>query len=208
MAKSNNFSKASDLKGEQKRFTEENFGADNSGGILLFPNTYENPQQIKSEPFIINAAQMAAIKENVFDYFGCNEDILQNKAIGDAWSAYYEGKIEPFALQMSLVMTNMTFTQREISGGNQVYFTANRGQAAFSRHRGPDRRRSPSGGGTGDPAGRRRAVGARTGRPVPAVCEAVCGRCRGAACPRGISFIRKNRQPPDTADMLAGGGFQ
>ena len=40
----------------------------------MFPNTYDNPQQIKSEPFIINAAQMAAIKENVFDYFGCNED--------------------------------------------------------------------------------------------------------------------------------------
>lgn len=76
---------------------------------------------------------MAAIKENVFDYFGCNEDILQNKAIGDAWSAYYEGKIEPFALQMSLVMTNMTFTQREISGGNQVYFTANRLQYMTNR---------------------------------------------------------------------------
>ena len=81
------------------------------------------------------------------------------------------------------------------------------GQAAFSRHRGPDRRRSPSGGGTGDPAGRRRAVGARTGRPVPAVCEAVCGRCRGAACPRGISFIRKNRQPPARDEPAAVFGY-
>lgn len=133
MARANNFSKTEDLKKEQKRFTEENFSAESSGGVLLFPNTYENPQQIKSEPFIVNAAQMAAIKENVFNYFGCNGDILQNKAIGDAWSAYYEGKIEPFAVQLSLAMTNMTYSQREISSGNQIYFTANRLQYMTNR---------------------------------------------------------------------------
>lgn len=133
MARVNNFSKTEDLKKEQKRFTEENFSAESSGGVLLFPNTYENPQQIKSEPFIVNAAQMAAIKENVFNYFGCNGDILQNKAIGDAWSAYYEGKIEPFAVQLSLAMTNMTYSQREISSGNQIYFTANRLQYMTNR---------------------------------------------------------------------------
>ena len=45
---------------------------------------------------------MAQINENVFNYFGTNAGILQNKYTEDEWNAYYEGKIEPFAIQLSL----------------------------------------------------------------------------------------------------------
>ena len=51
---------------------------------------------------------------------------MQNKAYGDAWSAFYEGAIEPFAVQFSEVMTKMLFTLREQSQGNIVMLTANR----------------------------------------------------------------------------------
>ena len=69
---------------------------------------------------------MTLIKSNVYEYFGVNEDILTNKAYGDAWSAFYEGAIEPFSVQFSEVMTRMLFTFREQSTGNQVIATANR----------------------------------------------------------------------------------
>src|SRR5699024_7945545 len=59
-------------------------------------------------------------------YFGINEDILQNKFSEDTWNAFYEGSIEPFAIQLGLVMTNMTFTDKEIAHGNQIMWTANR----------------------------------------------------------------------------------
>ena len=55
-----------------------------------------------------------------------NEDVLTTKAYGDAWSAFYEGAIEPFAIQFSEVMTRMLFTFREQSSGNMVMLTANR----------------------------------------------------------------------------------
>ena len=55
-----------------------------------------------------------------------NEDVLQNKAYGDAWSAFYEGAIEPFAIQFSEVMTKMLFTLREQAQGNLVQLLANR----------------------------------------------------------------------------------
>ena len=55
-----------------------------------------------------------------------NEDVLTNKAFGDSWSAFYEGAIEPFAIQFSEVMTKMLFTFREQSQGNLVMATANR----------------------------------------------------------------------------------
>ena len=69
---------------------------------------------------------MAAINKSVFEYFGVNEDVLTNKAYGDAWAAFYEGAIEPFAIQFSEVMTKMLFTLREQSTGNAVMATANR----------------------------------------------------------------------------------
>lgn len=125
MAKVNNFSKAEDLKKERKRFTEENLRED-GGGMLLFPNTYTDIKQVDSKPWVIEADQMKIIKENAFDYFGVNEDFLQNKAYGDAWAAVYEGVVETFAIQFSEVCTKMLFSFREQSQGNIVMATANR----------------------------------------------------------------------------------
>lgn len=127
MAQLSNFSKAEDLAKERQRFTAENFSRDaKGGGLLLFPNTYQNIKQVDVKPWVVDADQMKVIRENVFQYFGVNEDVLENKAYGDAWSAFYEGAVEPFAVQFSEVMTKMLFTLREQSTGNFVMATANR----------------------------------------------------------------------------------
>ena len=127
MAQVNNFTNADDLANERKRFTAENLARDaEGGGLLLFPSTYKDIRQIDVKPWVIDADQMKAIKDNVYEYFNVNEDILTNKAVGDAWSAFYEGAIEPFAIQFSEVMTKMLFTLREQSQGNKVTATANR----------------------------------------------------------------------------------
>jgi len=127
MAQVANFSKAEDLAKERRRFTEENLSREaEGGGLLLFPNTYTNIKQVDVKPWVINAAQQKLINESVYEYFGVNEDILTNKAYGDAWTAFYEGAIEPFAIQFSEVMTKMLFTLREQTQGNEVIATANR----------------------------------------------------------------------------------
>ena len=126
-AQVNNFSKTEDLAKERKRFSEENFSREaQGGGLLLFPNTYTNINQVKSDPYVIKAEEMKLIKDNVYQYFMVNEDILTNKAYGDAWSAFYEGAIEPFAIQFSEVVTKMLFTFREQGAGNAVMLTSNR----------------------------------------------------------------------------------
>lgn len=127
MAQLSNFSKAEDLAKERKRFTTENLASeDGNNGLLLFPNTYTNIQQISSKPFTVDAEQMKAIRASVFEYFGVNEDILENKFSSDTWAAFYEGAIEPWAIQFSEVMTKMLFTMRERSQDNFVMATANR----------------------------------------------------------------------------------
>lgn len=127
MAQLANFSNAADLKKERKRFTEQNFSREaEGGGMLLFPNTYTNIKQIDVKPWVVDAEQTKLIQANVYGYFGVNEDVLQNKAIGDAYAAFYEGAIEPFAIQESEVLTKMLFTLREQAQGNEIIFTSNR----------------------------------------------------------------------------------
>lgn len=125
MATVNNFAKSTDLAKERKNWVQENLGAD-SGGLALFPNTYTNVQQIQSAAQIVDPEQMRLIETRVLNYFGSNVDILQNTAVGDKWAAYYEGKIEPFAIQLSLAMTCMTYSHNERTRGNAITWSANR----------------------------------------------------------------------------------
>ena len=125
MATVSNFAKGKDLAKERKDWVNENLGAD-SGGLALFPNTYSNVQQIQSAAKIVDPEQMKLVQNRVFLYFGGNEKILLNQATGDDWSAYFEGKIEPFSVQLSQAMTAMTYNQNERTRGNGIGWTANR----------------------------------------------------------------------------------
>ena len=128
MATLNNFSTDADLARERERFTSLNIRGADAGDVLLWPNTYKDIKQIESKPFVVDAEQMAAIDKNVFNYFGVNEDVLQNKTVGDSWSAFYEGAVEPWSIQFSEVLTKMLFTQTERERGTFVMATANRMQ--------------------------------------------------------------------------------
>lgn len=132
MAQYGNFAEDEDLAKERKRFMKENFETE-SGGLLLFPSTYKDIKQIDSKAFTIDDKQLNLIKTNVFNYFGVNEDLLQNKLVGDAASAFYEGKVEPFAIQFSEVLTRMIYSPIERNTGNSISLTANRVQFMTNR---------------------------------------------------------------------------
>jgi hypothetical protein len=125
MATVANFTKSKDLANERKNWVNDNLGSD-SGGLALFPNSYTNVQQIQSVAKVVDAEQMDLIQTRVLNYFGTNEDVLQNKTVGDSWSAYYEGKVSPFALQLSQAMTVMTYTEQERKRKNAIVWSANR----------------------------------------------------------------------------------
>lgn len=130
LAKVANILKSEDIKKERERFTEDNLSADNKSGMIIYDNKFSDLKQVESKPYTPNALQMQQIQDNVCTHFGTNMDILQNKFNEETWNAYYEGKIEPFAIQLSLVMSNMVFTTREIARKNAITFSANRLQYA------------------------------------------------------------------------------
>lgn len=126
MAKVGNFTKVEDLKKERQRFNESAFRADDSSGILLFPNTYNDIRQIEQSSYTVPEAELNEIRTNVYNYFAVNEDVLQSKAFGDAWSAFYESVIEPFAIQFSETMTQAMFSDKERAMGSLLMASSNR----------------------------------------------------------------------------------
>lgn len=122
-----NFTKPEDLALERKRFSEENLSREaESGGLLLFPNTYKDIHQLSQAPYTVDADELKVIQTNIYNYFAVNEDVLQSKAFGDSWAAFYESVCETFAIQFSEAMSAAMFTTRERAQGSSVMATSNR----------------------------------------------------------------------------------
>lgn len=127
MATLNNFASAQDLAKERERFRDANLATESkSGGFLLFPNTYKDIKQVDVKPYSVDAAQMQQIRENVFNYFGVSEELLQNRTKAEDLEAFFDGAIEPFAIQFSEALTKMLFSERERAQGSYIIANANR----------------------------------------------------------------------------------
>lgn len=121
-----NFTDPEDLAEERKRFTEYNLKGENTDGVLLFPNTYSDVKELTNKYYTVDTEQMSFIKENVFDYFGINEDVIQGKATSEQLDAFFNLAIEPFAIALSEALSRAIYTDDERAYGNHVYVNANR----------------------------------------------------------------------------------
>lgn len=124
-----------DIETKRKEFIGRNLTSENNGGILVYDQTWSSIQQIEPQSYTISDAEMKRIEDNVCTYFGTNTDILQNRYDEDAWAAYYEGKVEPFAIQLGDGLTKMCFSDREKYSAaqgrkNRIMFSSNRLQYA------------------------------------------------------------------------------
>ena len=132
LAKLTNVLLDEDLRKEKKRLEEDNLSASNNGGILLFDNKYSDIKEINSTPFIVDEKQAELIRKNVFNYFHISEEIIQNKATEDEWNSFYEGCIEPIAVQLGQVLTKMLIDPKDrnkteiILESNKLQFASNK----------------------------------------------------------------------------------
>ena len=125
MARMNNFAKDEDIERERKRVKEANL-KDKDGFLLLFSNLIGEPKQIDYKPYSIDEKQLTLINQNIEKYFGVSTEAIKNELTGDKAASFYEGAVEPFAVQASEVITNMLFTPIEQATGNFFMLTANR----------------------------------------------------------------------------------
>lgn len=118
-----------DMDKKRKRFIADNLGPENSEGLMLYDQTFEDIKQVTPQSYVINPQEMDRIDKQVYTYFGMNEKILQNDYDEDTWGAWYEGKIEPFAVALGEGLTHLCYTQRE-QDHNGITFSSNRLQYA------------------------------------------------------------------------------
>lgn len=124
--------KDKDVRAERQRFADLNF-ASNDTGVMFFDQKYADVKQVESLANVVNPKQKELIRESVFEYFGTNDEILTNTYDEEKWNAYYEGKVEPFAIQLSLVISGMVFAPEELAAGAGIIFTTNRLQYASNK---------------------------------------------------------------------------
>ena len=117
-----------DIERKRAEFSEDNLSSLNQSGLLVYDQAFDNITQVNQSSYVIDPDEMARIEKNVYTYFGINEDILLNHYTEDVWGAYYEGEIEPFAVQLGDGLTQMCYTEREQRGENpnRISFSANR----------------------------------------------------------------------------------
>ena len=114
-----------DMAKKRDRFAKDNLSGENETPIMLYDNTFASIEQLKAQNWTIPNEEMERIENNVFDYFGINRRILQNAYDENAWDAFFEGCIEPFALALGEALTQATFTMRE-RPANRIAFSSNR----------------------------------------------------------------------------------
>lgn len=114
-----------DAKKQKDMFVEDYMALNNSSGIAMLDAT-QSFEPITMQPQIANYKNIEELRNNIYRYFGLNEDIIMSKADADKREAFYEARIEPFLLALSLELTNKVFTDRERGFENEIMFESNR----------------------------------------------------------------------------------
>lgn len=110
-----------DLKKKKDDFIASYTSSAESAGIGALDRSMDFvPVELK--PMTATWTQMREYRENVYRYFGVNDDVLQSKMTSEQAQIFYEAKIEPFLIQLSLEMARKIYSDNEISRGNYVKY--------------------------------------------------------------------------------------
>lgn len=120
---------STDVKKQKDDFVRDYLNLENEGGIASLDATQEFTP-ITMSPTITNYEQMKEFRENAYRYFGVNDHIIMSDYTEDIMEAFYESKIEPFLVALSLELTRKVFTPRELGFRNEITFESNRMQYA------------------------------------------------------------------------------
>lgn len=121
--------KRESIEKDKEAFVKDYLSLTNKSGIAALDGKAKF-QEINLKPITLDKDQLEQVNYNIFDYYGVSEKIVRNNYSSEEWNAFYEGVIEPRAIQMSYEFTNKIFSDRAIREGNKIVFTTNRLQYA------------------------------------------------------------------------------
>lgn len=116
-----------DVKKNKERFVNDYLGLTNTSGIASIDAT-EDFIPVELKPQLATYKTVEELRNNIYRYFGVNEDAIMSKVSGDDWEALYEARIEPFLLALGLELSNKVFSPRQRGFENEIIFESNRMQ--------------------------------------------------------------------------------
>lgn len=121
-----------DLRKQKDNFVKDYMNISNAGGIASLDATQEF-KEINLKPTTATAEEQDSYRERVYRYFGVNEKIIKSNYTESEYDAFYESRIEPVLVALSLELTRKIFTDREISFGAEIWYESNRLQFASAK---------------------------------------------------------------------------
>ncbi len=121
--------KEKDIIASKEAFVRDFLNLENESGIAAIDGKGDF-KEINLKPITLDKDQLERVNYNIFDYFGISEKIVNNSYNSEEWNAFFEGVIEPRAIQMSGAFTNKIFSYKARKDGHKIVFTTNRLQYA------------------------------------------------------------------------------
>lgn len=125
----NSMLKDKDIKSSKEAFVRDFLNLENESGIAAM-DAKADFKEVNIKPITLDREQLKQVNYNIFDYFGISEKIVNNSFSPEEWNAFFEGVIEPRAIQMSDAFTNKIFSVKARKEGHKIVFTTNRLQYA------------------------------------------------------------------------------
>lgn len=114
-----------DVRKQKEQFVRDYLSLENEGGIASLDGTQEFTP-ISMSPITATYDQVKEYRENVYRYFGVNDNIVMGNMTAEQVETFYELKIEPFLSQLSAELTSKVFTKRELNFDNWIIFEQNK----------------------------------------------------------------------------------
>ena len=115
--------KQKDIEESKNAFVRDFLNLENESGIAAMDSKAEF-KEINMKPITLDSEQLKQVNYNIFDYYGISESIIRNDYTFEQWNAFYEGVIEPLAMQLSNVFTIKIFNKESIKRGNKIVLAA------------------------------------------------------------------------------------
>lgn len=112
--------KSADLRERRDEFVRDNLYADQNGAGVIVTDTKNEYIPINEKRVPLPTGQLEFVRREIYDYFGVNDEIVQNRADAEKMDAFYRGELAPFYMQLAQGLTNAIFTERERAHGNEI----------------------------------------------------------------------------------------
>lgn len=124
--------KPEDIKQQKDDFVRDYLSLENGSGIASLDSTQEFTP-ISMNPTMTSWETRKEFREDVQRYYGVSEAIITSNYSESQMNAFYEARIEPFLVALSLEMTRKVFSKREIAFENIITYESGRIQYASTK---------------------------------------------------------------------------